>query len=220
MKNGLRSLEDEILHDGKRLVRFPRIWILALSKADLLPEMNVDRFRDLLIGKAGDEILEFRDTLRGFVVGPDALSFGEDFLLLSSAHFEPGKIEVEQQIGLDLILPIAAMLPFERQARWVKSPHLPAQVAKDFAENAGSVVKVLDALAMFLPGPVGKVLGVVTGFLAKDKFEHGFELLGEKLLEMNTEAIKKREYLVATLTQFSLALDRGEDEKVLLRSRR
>ena len=220
MKNGLRNLEDEIVPGGKRLVRFPRIWILALSKADLLPEMNVDGFRDLLIAKAGDEILEFRDTLRGFVEGPEALAFGEDFLLLSSAHFEPGKIEVEKQIGLELILPIAAMLPFERQAQWAKAPQLPTQVAKYFAENAGTVVNVLNTLVLFVPGRVGKVIGTVSAFLAKDKLQRGIELFGEKLVEINAEAIKKREYLVATLTQFTLALDRGEDEKVLLRSRR
>ena len=220
MKNGLRNLEDEIVPGGKRLVRFPRIWILALSKADLLPEMNVDGFRDLLIAKAGDEILEFRDTLRGFVEGPEALAFGEDFLLLSSAHFEPGKIEVEKQIGLELILPIAAMLPFERQAQWAKAPQLPTQVARYFAENAGTVVNVLNTLVLFVPGRVGKVIGTVSAFLAKDKLQRGIELFGEKLVEINAEAIKKREYLVATLTQFTLALDRGEDEKVLLRSRR
>lgn len=220
MNTGLRNLEDEILDGGKPLVRFPRIWILALSKADLLPQTNVDGFRDLLIAKASDEILELRQTLKSLVQGPEALSFGEDFMLLSSAHFEPGRIEVNRQIGLDLVLPIASILPFERQARWAKAPQLPAQVAKYFAENAGTVVNVLNSLAFLIPGPVGKVFSLVSSAIARDTFERGVTLLGERLVELNEEAIKKREYLVATLTQFTMALDRGEDEKVLLRSRR
>lgn len=220
VKNGLRNLEDEILDDGKRLVRFPRVWILALSKADLLPETNVDAFRDLLIAKASDEILELRETLKGFVQGPQALSFGEDFMLLSSARFEPGKIEVEKQIGLDLMLPIAAILPFERQAQWSQVQKLPAQVAKYFAKNADTVVDVLNSLAFFVPGPFGKVFSLVNTVLTRDAFARGLTLLGERLVTLNEEAIKKREYLVATLTQFTMALDRGEKEKVLLRSRR
>ncbi len=220
MKNGLRNLEDEIVPDGKRLVRFPRIWILALSKADLLPEMNVDGFRDLLIAKAGDEILEFRDTLKGFVeaLAPRAL---ERTSCCSRRHaLRARQDRGRSRSGSELILPIAAMLPFERQAQWAKAPQLPTQVAKYFAENAGTVVNVLNTLVLFVPGRVGKVIGTVSAFLAKDKLQRGIELFGEKLVEINAEAIKKREYLVATLTQFTLALDRGEDEKVLLRSRR
>ncbi len=32
-------------------------------------------------------------------------------MLLSSAKFAPGKIEVAERVGLDLILPVACMLP-------------------------------------------------------------------------------------------------------------
>lgn len=103
--NGLLSLKDDLLFDGKKLGRFPRIWVIALSKADLLPDMDVVKFRDLVIGKAGRELAELGNVLKEFVEDQEALSLGEDFVLLSSAKFELGKIEVEKRIGIDLILP-------------------------------------------------------------------------------------------------------------------
>ena len=41
---------------GGPLVEFPRIWIIALSKADLFPDWDVHSFRDLVIRKAADHI--------------------------------------------------------------------------------------------------------------------------------------------------------------------
>ena len=64
-RNVLLSLKDDLLEDGKPLVEFPRIWILALSKSDLLPNMNVFEFRDLLIEKACDDIDELRKVVAG-----------------------------------------------------------------------------------------------------------------------------------------------------------
>src|SRR5699024_5545163 len=45
--NGLLALQDEILDEEKELSQFPRIWVIALSKADLLPDMDVIAFRDM-----------------------------------------------------------------------------------------------------------------------------------------------------------------------------
>ena len=66
-RNGLLSLKDDLLEDGKPLVEFPRIWVMALSKADLLPDLDVFKFRDLLIEKVGDDIDELRKVLGGLV---------------------------------------------------------------------------------------------------------------------------------------------------------
>ncbi len=114
LRGGLEKLKDDILEDGKPLAEFPRIWILALSKADLHPTLDVQGFQDLVVEKAAGDVAALRETLTGFVQRPEALSLGEDFMLLSSAKFEPGKIEVSQRVGLDLILPVATMLPLER----------------------------------------------------------------------------------------------------------
>ncbi len=117
LREALEKLKDDILADDKPLAEFPRIWIIALSKADLHQRLDVSRFRDLLVEKAADDIAALHETLKGFVQLPEALFLGKYFMLLSSARFEPDKIEVTERVGLDLILPVSFMLPLERLAQ-------------------------------------------------------------------------------------------------------
>ncbi|MFQ6155635.1 ATP/GTP-binding protein [Micrococcus luteus] len=216
-RNGLLSLKDELLEDGKPLVEFPRIWIMALSKADLLPNLNVFRFRDLLIEKAADDIDELRKVLAGFVEAGDALSVGEDFVLLSSAKFDADRIEVAERVGLELILPLAAMLPFERHARWAQAKLIPAKVAEKLLVGAGAMaIALLGRKAK--PGPAGLLLNLVGLVLSEEVVNDAVRLAGEKLREINADALAKRDYLRATLTGFQIDLEEGEEQQILLRS--
>ncbi|GGR77875.1 ATP-binding protein [Micromonospora fulviviridis] len=213
LRNGLLPLKDELLPDGKPLVKFPRIWVLALSKADLLPNMNVFEFRDLLIEKVGEDIEELRRVIAGFVEDSDALSVGDDYMLLSSARFGTDKIEVTNRVGLDLILPLATMLPLERYARWVEAMHDRGKVAEYLLSGAGALAGVL--VGLNLKGRIGSVL---------NSFGPGLidaaELVGEKLKEVNDKARAKHEDMKAILTGFKMDLDQGEEERIFLRSRR
>ena len=110
--NGLLALQDDILGDEKELSQFPRIWVIALSKADLLPDMDVIAFRDMVIGKAGGEVARLNEVVSSFLQDKEALSAGQDFMLLSSAKFEAGNIEVNERVGVDL------MLQWLRSCRW------------------------------------------------------------------------------------------------------
>ncbi|KQS22363.1 hypothetical protein ASG05_01870 [Frigoribacterium sp. Leaf186] len=138
--NGLISLKDDLLEDGAPLVLFPRMWIMALSKADLLPDVDAFKFRDLLDLKAADDVNELRKVLAGFVQDPKAMSVAEDILVLSSAKFEPGKIEVSTRVGLDLVLPVAAILPLERHAEWAKLQQLPAKVTESIVGGGAKLL--------------------------------------------------------------------------------
>jgi hypothetical protein len=215
-RNGLLSLKDDLLKDGKPLVEFPRIWIMALSKSDLLPDLNVFAFRDLLIEKACDDIDELRTVLAGLVEANDALSVGEDFVLLSSAKFEAGRITVTERVGLELILPLTAMLPFERHVRWAQAKRIPGKVAENLLGGAGALATALIGRKSKLPGPVGQLLSRV----GPDLMDEAARLAGDKLRKLNADALARHEYLAATLTGFRLDLDKGEDEQILLRSRR
>jgi hypothetical protein len=215
-RNGLLSLKDDLLEDGKPLVEFPRIWILALSKSDLLPDLDVFKFRDLLIGKVGDDVDELRKVLAGLVEASGAMSVGEDFVLLSSAKFDVGKIEVSERVGLELILPLAAMLPFERHVRWAQAKQIPGKVAGNLLGGAGALAAALIGRKVKLSGPVGHLLSLVGSDLVND----AAKLAGDKLRKINSEALAKQEYLAATLTGFRMDLDKGEEKQILLRSRR
>src|SRR5664280_2509345 len=150
-KTGLLTLKDQLLEDGKPLVKFPRIWILALSKADLLPELDVYRFRDLVIDKANNDLDALREALEEFVESPHALAVGEDFVRFSSAKFEPNRIKVTERIGLDLVLPLAAWLPFQRYIRWVEQKQVGVKVAKELLEGASALAAALIGKAKFYP---------------------------------------------------------------------
>lgn len=213
-RNGLLSLKEDLLDDGEPLVEFPRIWVMALSKADLLPEMTVFKFRDLLVAKAAGEINDLRQAIASFVKTPAALSVGEDFIRLSSAKFEPGKIELDERVGLDLILPLAAILPFERHVKWTQKQQLPAKVADNLLGGAREMAAGLVNLNLKKPGPLGAILALI----GPDVIDQAARMAQDKLREVNAEAISKHNYVTATLTKFRMDLNEGEDEQVLLRS--
>lgn len=222
IRGGLDKLKDEILADGKPLAEFPRIWILALSKADLHPNLDVHGFQDLIVEKAAGDVAALHETLKEFVQVPEALSIGEDFMLLSSAKFEPGKIEVTERVGLDLILPVASMLPLERVAQWADKFDIPLKVL-------GGLVDHADALAAVLIGPGAKVfakkflakvpkVGPIIGPLAIPALAEVVKLGKSRLEEVHAQALADKDYLTATLTQFRLDLDRGVKDHLLVKS--
>lgn len=202
----------ELLPDGDRLVRFPRVWLFGLSKADLLPEMSVAGFRDLLVEKVGQEMTLLHDELAAFVEEPGAFSMGEDFVLLSSARFEPGKIDVAQQVGVKLMLPIAAMLPFSRHVRWAGMTRHGSKVAKELLDRTGPVLAFF-ATKLKLPGPLRLITKALP--LVMDPLLHHSR---EKLDDAYTTAKARHDFLTAVLLGFRLDLDRAVDEDVLIES--
>lgn len=230
INTGLLNLRDDLLEDGTPLVRFPRIWVMALSKADLLPGMTAQGFSELLIEKAGGHMAELRRTITMMVQGDAALSVGEDFLVLSSAKFTPGTIDVSDRIGVDLLLPLAAAMPFERHVRWSARKQIPVKVAQQILANSRSIVsalavlgpvaKLLSAGSSKLPGPAAKVFSLGAALLAGTSLEKFTDLVGEKLEQADAEAREKNHRITAVLTGFLLALERAEEEQVLRRSTR
>ncbi|GGO66237.1 ATP-binding protein [Microbacterium nanhaiense] len=215
-RNGILSMRDGLLRDKGQLIQFPRIWVMALSKADLLPQTDVYAFRDLMIAKVGDEIDALREAIASLIQGDSALSVGEDFMLLSSARFDPQQILVTERVGVELILPIAAMLPFERHVRWAQRKELPGKVLEQFN---GGVKLVAGALLGKLIGRAGPI-GLVMKLLSADVVDEATRLAGDALRKANEEARAKHENVRATLTSFQLDLDDAEQRHVLIRSRR
>lgn len=227
-RQGLLRLKDDLLADEDRLVEFPRIWILALSKADLFPDWDVYSFRDLVIGKAAGDIDRLRETLEEFVETPKALSVGEDFMLLSSAKFElaqssaePVQIDVTKRVGVDLMLPVASLLPLERRVLWMDRLEIPRRVLDTLADGADDIAGVLaSALGLRVAKWLTKVpkVGPAVGVAAIPLLVAAAEMAGPKLRQLNEQARENRDYLTATLTQFKLDLEQGVKERLLIRS--
>ena len=228
IKQGLLRLKDDLLIDGARLVEFPRIWILALSKADLFPDWDVYSVRDLVIERATEHLDALRMTLQEFVDTPEALSMGEDFLLLSSAKFQlaaaspdPIEIDVTQRVGLDLILPIASILPLERRVQWEERMEIPRAVLDKLADGADMLTAALLGGKLFgIDAMIAKVprIGPAVGKAAIPALIAAAKLAGPKLREINETARTKQDYLAGTLSQFKLDLERGVSDKLLIRS--
>lgn len=220
-RNGLLAIKDDLLEDNTPLIDFPRIWVLALSKSDLLPQLDVVGFKELLIERVADEIEELRKVLAELVEGSDALSVGEDFVLLSSAQFAPGKIEVAKRVGVELILPMSAMLPFERHLKWSKFKQLPTKVAENLVKGVWDIAKVFVWVSKVkLPGPLGAAVNLVSGLLARGVLDDVINIGVDRLKQINAEALAKHDYLTATLAGYRLAMIKAEEDNILLTSQR
>lgn len=222
---GFEELKPQILVDGKPLLEFPRIWIVALSKADLLPGVDVFDFEALVMEKAGSALQHLMDTLRSMVEAPTAMSVGEDFALLSSAKFSVERIDLTQRVGLDLILPIAAVLPLEQHALWMERGLLPKKIAANVMKRSGAVVAVLVLASVkwlaklkSLPKPVATVAALLASVITKEAVEGVAAKAGEKLEQIHDEARRNHQYLSALLTRFRIDLAKGETERILRRS--
>ena len=221
MLNTFRSmlllLKGDLLPDGKPLVKFPRIWVMALTKSDLLPDMTVDDFKDLLVQKVGSDMNELRDVIAGFLQGSSALAVGEDFVLLSSAKFDPEKINVGERVGLDLILPLAAVLPFQRHLKWAERMTLPRKVALELLSNVEAIAIALGALGAFIARLIGtrnRFLGAIAAALSAFapelvKWANGM------ITNADRAALAKQSTMAATLLEFQEHLDKGQEQKVL-----
>ncbi|MGN8027501.1 TRAFAC clade GTPase domain-containing protein [Microbacterium sp. 22242] len=66
-RTGIEALKDDILDDGKPLATFPRIWILALSKSDLMPELDAHAFKELVVEQATADLDRLRKTIEDMV---------------------------------------------------------------------------------------------------------------------------------------------------------
>ena len=201
---------------------------MALSKADLFPDWDVYSFRDLVVAKAAEHVDGLRETLRDLVETPEALSVGEDFMLLSSAKFElssaapegTGKIDVTQRVGLDLILPVASLLPLERRVQWSERMEIPKKVVDTLADGADTLAAVLVGGAPALEKLMAKIpiVGPLARKAAISMLLQAVKMSQSQLQETNARARADHDHLTATLTQFKLDLDAGVKDRLLIRS--
>jgi hypothetical protein len=211
LQSGLLRLRPNVLNDGNRLDRFPRIWILALSKADLMPEVDVYAFRDLLIEKATVELNELERVLRTFVTSPEGMSVGEDFVLLSSAKFEPNQIDVDQRIGLELILPLAGALPLERYGKLVKRKQLPMKIADELLGGAGVFMTALIGKRKFKDNPKAWFAATGAGTLITTGLSYG----REALRKAQANAVEESTFIQDSLDEFKGDLEKAKDRQTL-----
>jgi hypothetical protein len=158
-------------------------------------------------------------VLAEFVVSSGAMSVGQDFMVLSSAKSGTNKIEVTKRVGLDLLLPVAAILPLEKFVMWAEAEKIGGKAAEGLLDQAGPLAAVLigKAAAGKLPGVVGVVARFVVAALGPDALSEAAKTSGDKMRELHQKAKAKQDNVTAVLTGFKLDLDHGEEGKILHR---
>lgn len=123
-----------LLSSGRRkLGRYPSIWVVCLSKADLFHGYTAETFRKEVLKYADAELRGLREELKSMVKNPDLVSIGEEYLLLSSAEFDPDSQHVKdptKTIGIDLIAPISLLAPAHHARRLLQTRRRRASVLK------------------------------------------------------------------------------------------
>lgn len=193
-----------IIADSETLQIFPRVWVICLSKADLMPDKDVYWFRDEVHRSAIDELKELREVFKMMLSGDEYQSIGEDFLLLSSAKFdsETGKIvNPEQNIGIDLIPPISIILPVQRALIW----------AKVGETGQAAVYRLTETFRLLTTNWLKYMPLVGNVFMLMDDTAKS---ITEKLKELESSARKKGDSVTAVVAAFRGKIEDEQTRKV------
>jgi hypothetical protein len=138
---------------------------------------------------------------------------------------------VTKRVGIDLILPVAALLPLERRVQWQEKMQIPMKVLDTLADGADTMATVLIggkafgvkklAAKIARVGPLaGKAtIPALAAAATIPALAAASKMAGSQLRQINEQARERHDYLTATLTQFKLDLDQGETDRLLIRSK-
>jgi hypothetical protein len=169
-----RRIYDEFAAGGAPLELLPKQWIIAISKADLLPaETTAEKVcRDIRSG-AGEQ-------LAGVAKAVSSKSFGHQYLLLSSVQGDGGHvIDAKKFIGLQLIAPLALVSVLSELADKA-GKGLEFDIFKTILKGISVLVDVIDNFSNFFPPRYQMIIQLLKAFAIKDMLDKSAEHLREK----------------------------------------
>lgn len=206
-KDELCRLKDYQSLKGKfPLKHFPRIWLICLSKSDLMPRLTAEGFKQRVIGVANEELQAVKREIQEIIEEPDVFTLGEDYLLLSAAEYDEKNESItnmEKRKGVDLIVPIAFTVPIKRSLQWAKAKG--AAISKT-ATAVEVIRKLTTGWLKWLPF-VGYYFSLLDEMVKNQTID---------LIEKKEEAIKKGCFIDAVLIAFEQKLHSRDIEKTYL----
>lgn len=205
----IRRIVNELSALG-RAPEFPEQWLIAFSKADLLPERTTafELAQELRDG-AADQLSGVRKA-----VGGNA-SFGEEFLLLSAVRGDGRRVlDAHQTLGLTTIAPLVLLGALSRVAERTGRGRVWGTLASvlDVMRNLTEAVDKLDDL---LP-PKYRVLTVLIRAL---RTKEGMAVSAEKLREKQKAAAARGKALDAAAFALRAELGSPETERAYFKTR-
>lgn len=224
LTESLTRLQSELFPRGKKTNSFPRTWVIALTKADLLPGTDVFDFTNTVKQHAAAELEGLQQTIAGFVNAPEATSIGEHFLIFSAApgSTAPGSAGAGGSTpgsapagapgntisGVELLLPLACLVPLQNQVKWAKRSANFKKTLELAAKNSGTILQVLGPIVSKLPvppllTPIKKLLGSIVlkkiGDAIADKPL-------KSLQDSRAQSLAHHDYLRAAVSEFQIRL--------------
>src|SRR5262249_50932835 len=111
-RNEARKIADEFAAAGQPLDALPQQWLIAVSKADMLPDRTTAEVvcKDIVAGAS--------DQLAGVARVFNSRAFGSQYLLLSSVRGDGSRVlDAHAYVGLPLLAPIALLSILDELAR-------------------------------------------------------------------------------------------------------
>ena len=183
IKKMLTNFEKVIRDVSKRLKtkkklplrNFPRIWYIALSKSDLVPQVTAESLRDTVLRVANRQLEKIEDAIATLVDARTVkqLDVSGNFILLSASRVDVVRQKVlgREIKGIDAIAPVSFFAPVERMIKW-SGVRIRAKKTMGGVLTATTVlITVVSALAALIVGAVSlgaglPIVGLVVGALS------------------------------------------------------
>lgn len=187
--NEVRRISDQLAGLGTPFDSdsLPRQWIIAISKADLLPPPTTAEVvcKEIVAGA--------HDQLRGVANEVQSTSFGDQFLLLSSARGEGAHVlDAHESVGLELVAPVALLSVLTEIA--VKADRGRVHgVLSEILKRLGALGALIDRMDDFLP----RRYQVLTAILQALELQRGLDRGSEYFRERQAAAAQRGQALQA-----------------------
>lgn len=173
-KNEARKIVRTLSESADPNARLPQQWVIAVTKADLLPEgTNAEAVcKDVVSG--------CQDQLKGLARVFQSSTFGRSYLLLSAVRGDGDVVvDAHSYVGLQLIAPVALMAAIQRLAE--KAPTGRAFGVLAFVvERLKALVEVADELDDFLPATYQPISRVLEALAANQVLDEGAQALRDR----------------------------------------
>ena len=207
-KNEARRIRDEFAPSGRSIDTFPGQWILAISKADLLPQDKTAEAvcKEIVSGAA--------DQLAGVAKAVNSQSFGHQFLLLSAVRGDGTRVvDAHQYVGLQLVAPIALISVLSELAdKAGKGSGF--GFLRAIVEKLAAAVDLIDKLDDFLP----KKYQILTELLKLLGLKEGLHKGADYFREKQASAAKRGKSLEAAAAAMRAELASDDAQKAFYRN--